>query len=291
MFIPFFTHRRSKNTNSKQLAKRRGGGRSGGGGGAVGGAGGGGGARSASSVSTGGTSKSASSYGTGGGRATTIPSGQLFAGRSEGGGTRGQVFGTRVYGSGYPSDVGRGVAGRGFPFYFWPIGFGGLGGAAYYHSNSEYGRSNNSSRPGGPIVTAAFQSLDTKTTLRILADNTTVVALITDISANCSDLTTGVPTPASWDDEGTAPPQPEQMVQYYRASSIALSLDGYNNTAIFEAEGTPDVALPSGIDAVLLDCVNQTIGAAAPLIDAGSTLPAPSMLGIVSLIWISSFFM
>jgi len=143
------------------------------------------------------------------------------------------------------------------------------------------------------MVTVAFQSSSGNSTFRILADNTTVVELITDITANCSASTASVPTPAAYDDEATAPPQPEQVVQYYRASSIALSLDGYNNTAIFQDEGTPDVPLPSSVDKVLMDCLNQTIGAAAPLID-GSIRAVPNNLGllsVVSLVWVSSFFM
>lgn len=42
----------------------------------------------------------------------------------------------RQYGSGYPGISGRGVAGRGFPFVFWPLAWGGLAGAgtaAYLH--------------------------------------------------------------------------------------------------------------------------------------------------------------
>ncbi len=45
---------------------------------------------------------------------------------------------TSIYGSGYPGTVGRGVAGRGFPFYYWPLVWGGLagyGGASYLHNN------------------------------------------------------------------------------------------------------------------------------------------------------------
>jgi len=148
------------------------------------------------------------------------------------------------------------------------------------------------------MVTAAFQSNGTNgTTFRILADNTTVVDLIADITANCSaSLSSSSSTsPAPYNDTATLPPQPEQVVQYYRASSIALSLDGYNNTADFEAEGTPDVPLPSGIDTTLLDCLNQTIGLAAPLIDGvGSQWAAVpnnmGLLGLVWLVWLSSRF-
>lgn len=51
------------------------------------------GARRSTPVSSGGTSKSAVSYGPGSGKVTTIPAGQLFAGRSSGGGTRTQIYG------------------------------------------------------------------------------------------------------------------------------------------------------------------------------------------------------
>jgi len=47
----------------------------------------------------------------------------------------------RQYGSGYPGVAGRGVAGRGFPFVFWPLAWGGFAGAgttAYLH-NTEVG--------------------------------------------------------------------------------------------------------------------------------------------------------
>lgn len=49
----------------------------------------------------------------------------------------------RVYGSGYPGAAGRGVVGRGFPFYFWPIVWGGaatgaiVGGTHYLHDQDE----------------------------------------------------------------------------------------------------------------------------------------------------------
>ena len=47
------------------------------------------------STSTAGGKSSASAYGSGGGSTIVIPSGQLFAGRSAGGGSRSQVLGTR----------------------------------------------------------------------------------------------------------------------------------------------------------------------------------------------------
>ena len=48
----------------------------------------------------------------------------------------------RTYGSGYPGVVGRGTAGRGFPFFFWPIVWpvaAGAGAAAYLSGGDEVG--------------------------------------------------------------------------------------------------------------------------------------------------------
>ncbi|KAJ7505290.1 hypothetical protein B0H11DRAFT_1708391 [Mycena galericulata] len=281
------------------LSKRRGGGKTSGSKGGEGGDsdGSSGGTTKTVPIKTSGTSKTATSYGEGGGKVITIPSGQLFSGRPEGSGTRAQVFGTRTFGSGYPGISGRGVAGRGFPFFFWPLSFGavgGVGGGAYLRSDTEYGHADNTSRPGGVMMTAAFQSNSTNaSTFRILADNSTVVDLISDITANCSaSLSSTAVSPSPYNDTATLPPQPEQVVQYYRASSIALSLDGYNNTAIFEAEGTPDVALPTGIDTTLLDCLNQTIGLAAPLIGGTGSRWAdvPNNASLFALIWLAWFF-
>jgi hypothetical protein len=99
--------------------------------------------------------KHTASTGFGGGKAITIPAGQPFAGRAAGGGDRDEIFGTRldfriiardifvqfafrIYGSGYGVGyTGRGVFGRGFPFFYWPMIWGpGIGaGAAYLHDS------------------------------------------------------------------------------------------------------------------------------------------------------------
>jgi hypothetical protein len=101
---------------------------------------------------------STTAYGNGGGPAAVIQSG-FFTGRTAGGGTRDGVFGNRCvqptpccpmslfvnvflenrkYGSGYPGYP-IGVAGYGFPFFFWPLALGGgsLYGAHYINDNNE----------------------------------------------------------------------------------------------------------------------------------------------------------
>ncbi|KIM37034.1 hypothetical protein M413DRAFT_52636, partial [Hebeloma cylindrosporum] len=224
-------------------------------------------------------------YSRGSSAPAVIPVGQPFAGRIAGGGTRSQIFGTsrclnsffvpssRTYGSGYPGIAGRGTAGRNFPFIFWPLAWplsvgGGAAAAVYLHNHNEYGDPTNSSRPGGGMAIATFPSLSNPPTyFRVLADNATVLSLIEDLSSNCTSLlSTSSPYYSKTNTPYTDIPQPEQVVQYYRASSIALSMDGYNNTATYAAaDGTPDSPLPGTVDLRLLDCLNQTIGLAAPL--------------------------
>ncbi|KAJ7645166.1 hypothetical protein DFH06DRAFT_930790, partial [Mycena polygramma] len=243
-----------------------------------------------SSTSIGGSTKSVSTYSKGGGKISTIPSGALFAGRTQGGASRGQIWGTRSYGSGYPGSYSRGVGGRGFPFYFWPVVWGGGIGyganAAYLHSG-EYGAPDNTSRPGGPMAFAVFQSNATinGTTFRLVSDNNTVSDLMPAIATNCSQFLTPagisatLPTPFV-----NTSSLPEEVVQYYRASSVSLNLDGYNNTAVFAAENaTADTPLPSGIDTNLLDCLNYTIGQAVPLVDGARSMASPPNLPFIGL--------
>ncbi|EGO04088.1 hypothetical protein SERLA73DRAFT_175836 [Serpula lacrymans var. lacrymans S7.3] len=308
MYVPFITPK------LQTLARRKGGGgggRGGGGssssGGESGGTSSGSGSKGSSGGSTGGTAgrtssvplsgssasgkSSATSYGAGGGKSITIPSGQLFSGRTAGGGTRQQVVGTRTYGSGYPGISGRGVTGRGFPFWFWPVIWGGAGaGSGAYLVDREYGDSTNTSRVGGPMVEATFVSNSTNTTFHLLSDNSTVSSLLTSIDSNCSSSlsSSSSTSPVPFNQSASGVPKPEQAVQYYRASSVVLTLDGYNNSATLSNDtSAPDSPLPSGIDTTLLDCLNQTILQAAPLVDgAGMRWSAPSSAGLVGLVWV-----
>ncbi|KAL0066560.1 hypothetical protein AAF712_006363 [Marasmius tenuissimus] len=198
-----------------------------------------------------------------------------------------------TYGSGYPGISGRGVTGRPFPFYFWPLAWGGaagVGGGAYLH-NREYGNPDNSSRPGGAMMTAVFKSTS-NTTFHLVADNSTVVELIQDVRDSCAsqnlDTNASSSSPSPFNDTDPTSPKPESTIQYYRASSVALTLDGYNNTAaLSENEGEPDTPLPSNIDTTLKDCLNSTIGDAVPLIGAAESMrwAAPNV-GMIALIWV-----
>ncbi|OAX38658.1 hypothetical protein K503DRAFT_770238 [Rhizopogon vinicolor AM-OR11-026] len=141
------------------------------------------------------------------------------------------------------------------------------------------------------MAEATFSSNGTGTTFHLLSDNTTVASLISSVNTNCSShlasSSSKSPSPFNASDPGD--PQPQQAVQYYRSSSVVLTLDGYNNSATFSSSPntTADSPLPSGIDTTLLDCLNYTIGQAAPLIDgASSRYTSPPCIGFVSFIWI-----
>lgn len=239
------------------------------------------------SGSTGGRSV-AQAYGSGGGKVSTIPSGQLFAGRSLGGGTRSQVFGTRTYGSGYPGLAGGSVAGRGFPFLFWPVVWGAYPGfGPHYLHSSEYGRPDNTTRPGGALADATFTSSTSNSTFFIVADNSTVASLIDSISTNCTLGNSSSTAPTLYNATDSEP-RPEQAIQYYRASSVVLLLDGYNNTnALGNDTNATAVPLPSWVDQTLLTCLNDTIAASAPLFaSAQGRLYAPNLGGLVALVFV-----
>ncbi|KDR70408.1 hypothetical protein GALMADRAFT_76087 [Galerina marginata CBS 339.88] len=290
-------------------------------------------------TSTSKTSSSARSSSSAAARATPtpIPAGRPFAGRLEGGGTRDNIFGTSTYGSGYPGVEGRGTSGRGFPFYFWPVAWpaAALGGAAaagvYLSANDEYGSPSNSSRPGGQLQTVSFTSAldvptidsadptatdppaNTTTTpaapagmiFRILSDNTTISDLVPHILSTCGDLLAlSASTNTTENYLGFGSPHPEEVVQYYRASSIALSMDGYNNSAVYSpavdsnGDDAVDTPIPTTADLKLMDCLNTTIGADAPLIDPAHAqaqadgalsmhhVPNLSVAGVVGLLWL-----
>lgn len=288
----------------QDLGRRKGGGGGGKGGGIGGGKGSGAKGSGSESGSGGKTSKvpitgssasgksTATAYGHGGGTPKTIPIGQLFAGRTAGGATRAQVYGTSTYGSGYPGYSGYDVAGRGFPFWFWPVVWGGS--SNQYLHDSEYGDSFNTSRLGGPMAQADFISNSTGSTFHLLSDNSTVGSLIDYINTNCSShlSSSSSKSPSPYNLSALGGPEPEQAIQYYRSSSIVLTLDGYNNSAMFNSNpNATDSPLPSGVDTTLLNCLNYTIGQAAPLIDgASSQYISARWFGFVWLLWVLVYY-
>ncbi|KAI0070477.1 hypothetical protein K474DRAFT_1670014 [Panus rudis PR-1116 ss-1] len=230
-----------------------------------------------------------STYNHGGGPETTIPSGQPFAGRKAGGGSRDDVYGSSVYGSGYPSSYSYpypyyGTFDLGFPYYFWPVAWPVYGYTPPYLYNPELGGPYNKDRPGGVMVLSTFKSNSSdgkvnNTTFHLFADNSTVSALIDILRDNCTSNASG---PDVYNASDPFSPRPEQAVQYYRASSVVLTLEGYNNTnALNNATGI-DVSIPAWVDPFLLSCLNSTIGLAVPLFDSAAvSVPVPNTWSLV----------
>ncbi|OJA13705.1 hypothetical protein AZE42_10415 [Rhizopogon vesiculosus] len=134
------------------------------------------------------------------------------------------------------------------------------------------------------VKEAHFISSSTGTTFRLLSDNCTVTSLISSIKANCSSNLASSTSKSPSPFPAPGGPQPEQAIQYYRSYSIVLTLDGYNN---LNSPNTSNSPLPSGIDTTLLNCLNYTIGQAAPPFDGASMhFTSPPCLGAVSFVWI-----
>jgi hypothetical protein len=81
---------------------------------------------------------------------------------------------------------------------------------------------------------------------------------------------------------------PNQTVQYYRGSSFALMLDGYDNMQpnITDTSGNstevtqPLAALPTAVDTDYLACLNDTIGPNVGLLDAATSAALGQMASL-----------
>ena len=107
-----------------------------------------------------------------------------------------------------------------------------------------------------------------KTTLHVIADSITIDTICHhSVVRDCLGyIDTYCEWPSPFDPNSQHAPKPDQAIQYYRASSVVLTLDGYHNSATFSSnESVPDSPLPKRIDMNLLKCMNHTIGAAIPL--------------------------
>ncbi|TDL24749.1 hypothetical protein BD410DRAFT_718553 [Rickenella mellea] len=214
-------------------------------------------------------------YGDGKGKKFTLGPSTPFPGRLAGSGTRSQIYGTSRYGSGYPyGATGSYISGRPFPFIFYPIAI-----TEYdYYGSTEYRNVSATSRPGGQVVEAVVQPLNDTSgvTYRIVGDDSSVTAVYAALATNCSIANPTITnTTVAPFNPGTYP-QPEQVIQWYRASSFALSLDSYNNSAALFSNMplssnqsalplSSDTPLPAGQNSTFLKCLNTTIAASVPL--------------------------
>lgn len=129
------------------------------------------------------------------------------------------------------------------------------------------------------MVATLVTSGENSEAYRVLADATTVDALVDALRTECSAFLKETENIDDYDGAGAEPPRPEQIIQYYRASSIALSSDTYNNSAAFSENKTVIDSPFSPLNFAALNCINSTIGAAAPLVD-GAIFQCPSSTGV-----------
>lgn len=119
------------------------------------------------------------------------------------------------------------------------------------------------------------------------------------VSSSC-DVSNLIVVP--YDSTNTSQPQPESAVQYFRSSSFALTMNGYNNTAALPSNqpadnstappNIPDTPLPANhTDMTFLACVNSTFGEALPILDSGvlSRIEQTQMGGLIGLLWVLVF--
>ncbi|KDQ56798.1 hypothetical protein JAAARDRAFT_70481 [Jaapia argillacea MUCL 33604] len=294
MFIPHEDYSDPQDTDfdsrllgTLSIFPRKGGGGGGHGGGhSSGGKGGKGGSSSKAGGSTSGvklgshtgvpSGKTVSAYSAGGGKRFTLGSTSPFSGRLAGGGTRAQVYGNSRYGSGYPyGGYGTYINNRPLPYVFYPVPI-----YPHYYGSDTYENYNATQRPGGNLTVAILRAPsfpNTTEVYRIVGDQLSVSAVLAAVVSDCKVQNTTLSLFNASDGTG-AWPLPEQIVQWYRASSFGLSLDSYNNSAALPSNMptsntslplplSDDTPLPSGLNHTYLTCLNTTIGASVPLVD------------------------
>jgi hypothetical protein len=158
----------------------------------------------------------------------------------------------------------------------------------------------NGTRPGGPLSTAVVQPLTAtaQDSYYLIGDESSVSVVLASLVSSCGianvTVTNTYINGTSVLNETALVPHPEQVVQYYRASSFSLALSSYNNSAalLSRAPASNDSApppfsentpLPVGINTALLLCINTTIAATVPLLDTDS---GNHGLSTADIIWI-----
>lgn len=153
-----------------------------------------------------------------------------------------------------------------------------------------------------PINSSAPQNASTAP-FHLIGDTESILEVLSVlVSSNCSVVNTTSSLISPYTASNISQPQPEQIAQYYRASTFALSLDGYNNTANLLSRApasndsavqplSDDMPLPNGTDKVFLSCVNETIGESVPLMNRAVGV-APwtwALIGLFVLVSVAAF--
>ncbi|KAG8820492.1 hypothetical protein FRC19_008814 [Serendipita sp. 401] len=170
-------------------------------------------------------------WGNGGGKFVQISKDHPFQGRTFGGAKRGEVRGSRVFGSGYPYGSGNHstVARRPFPFGTWPLWW-----DEDFMGSSEYGPHMDTIRPGGLIVSVPLRTtrehfnVTEEEVYYAIGDRESMLPLLISYVTWCHVV-------PAWPSKfnptlSNSTVKLENVIQYFRASSFALASPAYNNT-------------------------------------------------------------
>ncbi|KIM21951.1 hypothetical protein M408DRAFT_79787 [Serendipita vermifera MAFF 305830] len=288
------------------------------------------------------TSLVATAFSFGGGPNQTF-NGGTFSGRTLGGGTRNEIYGTARYGSGYgkytssaggtmqyQSVLTLDVSGRDFPHGFPPLSFGNYsGGGEYYDVDSSdlpgilESHSYNTAvlgQPELPVYTlyvrtsnrswfvvgdvASLNIVNAVISLPVDQGGCNLVGLIphaierygygyhNNNTTNEDSDTSGYNVGSVATEQGImqAAIFPWNVVQFYRGSSLALTMLEYDNAFAHNGNKNTDywASTPlntTGLDMNFLTCLNQTIAASIPIVDptlvVRSRLSGSQIAGIV----------
>ena len=107
----------------------------------------------------------------------------------------------------------------------------------------------------------------------LIGDSSSVSVAQVALTANCNATSldepfTALMYPIPDATNITHYPEAIDIIQFYRASSFALSLSGFNSSVLPEGTVFADAALPNSVDRVFLQCINSTIGSTIPIMDA-----------------------
>ncbi|KAH6918325.1 hypothetical protein BKA70DRAFT_1554409 [Coprinopsis sp. MPI-PUGE-AT-0042] len=194
--------------------------------------------------------------------------------RWEGGADRSSIEGTQTYGSGYPDQPGRGVSGKDSPL---PSG----------QSCGTIGLTTTIPTTSPPMIPFSFLAPPDPgpQIYHVIADKASIRLIVPRIRRCAS----GPQSPfgclmLGFYSYETDRPFAEEAVQYYRGSSAALAIEGYNNTALWGEEGTPDIPVPGNYSK--LECLKSLMSQELALVAGPASLisadPSPPEAGGVN---------
>ncbi|CAG7851160.1 SubName: Full=Uncharacterized protein {ECO:0000313/EMBL:CCA75116.1} [Serendipita indica DSM 11827] len=211
-------------------------------------------------------------WGNGGGKTWTIANDSYhpFAHREFGAGTRGEIRGTNMFGSGYPYGVWNttSIARRSFPFGVWPLYW-----EDDFMDSNEVGAQLDAIRPGGHISIVPLRAQKENFTISqdevyyAVGDSQSLISILISYVTWCH---ASLAWPTRFDPTSpNATVKLENVLQYYRASSFALASPAYSNPNSRNASYQPTGEwIPERIkNSPFWQCLDSTTASALPIMN------------------------